>query len=176
MPAKDFLVDPSRYDVNKVLYDLEQIRACNRQRYEFEQLSAVVFASTEDFTCVGYKDFAPDEFWIRGHMPGFPLLPGVMMCEAAAQLASFFATKYDLLGPGIVGLGGLEEVRFRGMVRPGDRLIVSVKQVKCRRGRMITCQFQGLVGEGIVCDGIIKGVPLQLESIPGVPLPAAPAG
>lgn len=163
MPPKDFLVDPSRYDLQSILADAEEIRKINLQRFECEQLTAVVYVSTEDYVCVGYKDHLPDEFWVRGHMPGFPLLPGVLMCEAAAQLASFFASKYDLIGPGVVGLGGLEEVRFRGMVRPGDRLVVTVKMVKCRRGRMITCQFQGIVGDGIVCEGIIKGVPLFIE-------------
>ena len=47
--------------------------------------------------CVGYKDLGPDEFWVRGHMPGMPLMPGVIMCEAAAQLASYYSHKYKLM-------------------------------------------------------------------------------
>ena len=53
-------------------------------------------------------------------MPGYPLMPGVVMCEAAAQLSSYFAVKYDLLGCDVIGLGGIENVRFRGSVFPGQ--------------------------------------------------------
>ena len=42
---------------------------------------------------VGYKDVREDEFWVEGHIPGRPLLPGVIMIEAAAQLASFLCQR-----------------------------------------------------------------------------------
>ena len=66
-------------------------------------------------------------------MPGLPLMPGVIMCEAAAQLASYYTQKYDLLGSEMVGFGGLEDVRFRDPVIPGDRLYILTKLVKVRR-------------------------------------------
>jgi 3-hydroxyacyl-[acyl-carrier-protein] dehydratase len=117
---------------------------------------------------VGYKDTGPDEFWVRGHMPGMPLMPGVIMCEAAAQLASYYTIRRDLLGgTEILGFGGLEEVRFRDIVRPGDRLIVVVQMVKVRRGAIIVCRFQCLVGENIVCEGKIKGIPLTRQMLLG---------
>ena len=53
-----------------------------------------------------------------------PLMPGVVMLESIAQLCSYVTQRYDLLGAEIVGFGGLEDVRFRGLVLPGDRLIV----------------------------------------------------
>lgn len=163
MAAKDLIIDPSEYDLDHVIADVEEIRRYNRQRFEMEQLSAIVFADTKRAICVGYKDLGPDEFWIRGHMPGFPLMPGVMMCEAAAQLASYFATKYDLLGCDIVGFGGLEEVRFRDVVVPGDRLVVAVQQTKLRRHAMIVCRFQGFVRQNMVFDGTLKGVPIDIK-------------
>jgi 3-hydroxyacyl-[acyl-carrier-protein] dehydratase len=162
--AKDLIIDPSEYDLDHVIADLDEIRRYNRQRFEMEQLTAIVFADKERLLCVGYKDLGPDEFWIRGHMPGFPLMPGVMMCEAAAQLASYFATKYDLLGCDTVGFGGLEEVRFRDVVKPGDRLVVVVQQIKARRGAMIVCRFQGFVGETMVFEGKLKGVPIDVKA------------
>ena len=60
-------------------------------------------------------------------MPKAPLMPGVIICEVAAQLASYFTQKYDLLGAKVVGFGGLEEVKFRGGVVPGDRLVMVVQ-------------------------------------------------
>jgi 3-hydroxyacyl-[acyl-carrier-protein] dehydratase len=78
-------------------------------------------------------------------------------------LASFVTQKYDLLGTKMVGFGALEEVRFRGPVIPGDRLIVIVQMVKARRGRMIEARFQGFVRDTLVFDGLLKGIPLPVD-------------
>jgi 3-hydroxyacyl-[acyl-carrier-protein] dehydratase len=130
-----------------------------------EQLTAIVHEDSRRHRCIGYKDTSPDDFWARGHMPGMPLMPGVIMCEAAAQLASYYTQKYDLLGSEMVGFGGLEDVRFRDPVIPGDRLYVMTEMVRARRGRMIVCGFQGFVGERIVVEGMIKGVPLPIAAL-----------
>jgi 3-hydroxyacyl-[acyl-carrier-protein] dehydratase len=102
-------------------------------------------------------------------MPGMPLMPGVIICEAAAQMCSYFALKYDLLGSKVVGLGGLEEVRFRDPVRPGDRLVVACQQLRVRRGAMIVCRFQAFVNNNIVAEGKIKGVPLPVDFLTSAP-------
>ena len=60
-------------------------------------------------------------------MPDYPLMPGVLMCEAAAQLCSFFCGYSPALKKGFIGFGGMEDVRFRGQVRPGDRLVLVSK-------------------------------------------------
>lgn len=166
MTAKGLIIDLSELDMNRVIADIEEIRRYNRQRYEMEQLTAIVFEDPERYRCVGYKDITRDEFWVRGHMPGMPLMPGVMMLEAAAQMCSYFAQKYDALGAAMIGFGGLEEVRFRGPVIPGDRLIVMCEMTKVRRGRMIVCRFQGVVGEDIAFEGILKGIPIPIERVP----------
>jgi 3-hydroxyacyl-[acyl-carrier-protein] dehydratase len=161
--GKDLILDFSEYDVNHVIADQEEIRRYNLQRFEMEQLTAVVFADVKRGICAGYKDLSDDEFWVRGHMPTVPLMPGVIMCETAAQLSSYFAQKYDLLGCKVVGLGGLEEVRFRGAVVPGDRLVVVVERLKVRRNAMILCHFQGFVRETLVVEGKIMGISLPID-------------
>jgi len=92
-------------------------------------------------------------------------MPGVMMLEAAAQMCSYFAMKYDLLGAKMVGFGGLEDVRFRDPVIPGDRLIVVCGMTKLRRGRIVVCRFQGLVRGSIVVEGILKGIPIPVDIV-----------
>src|SRR5712692_6806954 len=82
--------DPAGLDLSRILVDQEGIRRVNRQRFEMEQLTAIVHIDREQNLIAGYKDVGPDEFWVRGHMPGYPLMPGVMMCEAAAQLCSYY--------------------------------------------------------------------------------------
>ena len=163
--ARGYIIDPSTIDCQNVVSDIETIRRYNPQRFEMEQLTAIVYEDSEKHICVGYKDIRSDEFWVRGHMPGMPLMPGVVMCEAAAQLASYYTQKHDLLGSEMVGFGGLEDVRFRDPVLPGDRLFVATVLVKVRRGRMIVCQFQGFVGDRIVVEGSLKGIPLPIAAL-----------
>ncbi|MDR1384508.1 MAG: beta-hydroxyacyl-ACP dehydratase [Planctomycetaceae bacterium] len=164
MVRKELLVDPSLYDVYHPLAGIDEIRSYNKQRFEMEQLTAVVYENMVDIACVGYKDVTEKEFWIRGHMPEFALMPGVIMCEVAAQLASFFTTKHRILeNTATLGFAGLDEVRFRGMVRPGDRLVMQVKLKPPVKKILVKAQFVGLVKDDLVCEGIVKGVPLILD-------------
>ncbi len=163
MAPRDYIIHPSAYDLDTVIADIDEIRRWNRQRFEMEQLTAIVHEDQSRGLCVGYKDVTPDEFWVRGHFPGVPLMPGVLMCEAAAQLSSYYTQKYNLLDAKVIGFGGLEEVRFREPVMPGDRLVIAVERVRVRPRAMIVCRFQGLVRDSIVVDGTIKGVPLPVD-------------
>jgi 3-hydroxyacyl-[acyl-carrier-protein] dehydratase len=163
--SKELLFDLSGIDLNRVIADTQAIRQHNPQRFEMEQLTAIVHEDPQHVRCVGYKDITRDEFWVRGHMPNMPLMPGVIMLEAVAQMCSYFVQKYDLLGAAMVGFGGLEEVRFRDPVVPGDRLYLLCELDKVRRGRMIVSRFQGVVGDSVVVEGILKGIPIPVEAI-----------
>ena len=165
MAEKEFLVDLSQIDFDRPIATLDEIRKYNPQRFEMEQLTAVVYANEADYSCVGYRDTSDQEFWVRGHMPGKPLMPGVVMLESIAQLCSYVTQRYDLLGCEMVGFGGLENVRFRDPVLPGDRLIVMCRLEKVRRGRMIVCKFQGVVKDRIVVEGTLKGIPIPVEAL-----------
>jgi len=159
---KELLVNPSSYDLNTPLAGIDEIRKYNKQRFEMEQLTAIVYENFQEGACVGYKDSTDKEFWVPGHMPGFALMPGVIMCEVAAQLASYFSTKHRIMNDSTtMGFAGLDQVRFRGMVRPGDRLVMQAKLITVRK-ILITAKFVGLVNNELVCEGIIKGVPLNL--------------
>jgi len=159
------LIDLSLFDVDKPIADINVIRQYNPQRHEMEQLSAILYEDLDDYCCAAVKELTEDEFWVRGHMPGMPLMPGVVMLEAVAQLSSYFTQKHDLLGSEMVGFGGLDSVRFRGVVSPGDRLILLVKMVKTRRGRMIVADFQGVVGDNVVLEGTLRGIPIPVSAL-----------
>ena len=176
MAPRDYIIHPSDYDLNRVIADIHEIRRWNQQRFEMEQLTAIVHEDRERGLCVGYKDVTADEFWVRGHFPQAPLMPGVLMCEAAAQLSSYYTQRYNLLDAQVIGFGGMEEVRFREPVVPGDRLVIAVERVRVRPKAMIVCRFQGLVRESIVVDGVIKGVPLPPDSLVPAGASAARAG
>ena len=156
----ELLMDPAAIDLDQVLADQEAIRLLNPQRYEMEQLNGVIQIDKEQNLFVGYKNVRADEFWARGHMPGYPIMPGVLMCEAAAQLCSYFARTVGLLSGDFVGFGGMENVRFRGPVRPGDRLVLVGKATRINR-RQTTFTVQGFVGSTMVFHGDILGVPMR---------------
>jgi 3-hydroxyacyl-[acyl-carrier-protein] dehydratase len=157
------IIDPSLYDVINPLADIDAIRALNPQRFEMEQLTAILYEDLDRNACAALKRITDDEFWVRGHMPGMPLMPGVMMLEAVAQLSSYFTLKHDLLGSKIIGFGGVDGVRFRGPVRPGDDLILMVELIKVRRGRMIVAAFQGVVDNTLILEGTLRGIPIPTE-------------
>ena len=165
MPKKPLIIDFCEYDLNRVVNTIDEVRRFNPQRFEMEQLTAIVYEDHTRAICVGYKDIKPDEFWTRGHMPGMPLMPGVMVCEAAAQLSSYYAVKNKLMN-GMMGFGGMEDIRFRGVVRPGDRLVIVTRLLKARRA-MVTCEFQAFVDQNLVCEGVIKGIPLPVNQLTG---------
>ncbi len=158
MPPEQHL-NPADLDLNRVIADQEAIRTVNPQRFAMEQLSAVVLLDRERQLIAGYRDVRPEEFWVAGHMPGYPLLPGVLICEAAAQLCSYYLGSAGLPADGFIGLGGMENVRFRSPVRPGDRLVLIAKVVKLHR-RQMTFNIQGFVGPGMVFHGDLLCVPL----------------
>jgi 3-hydroxyacyl-[acyl-carrier-protein] dehydratase len=155
-------LDPASLDLGKVLADIEGIRKVNLQRYDMEQLSAIVHIDREQHIIAGYKDVRADEFWVRGHMPGYPLLPGVLICEAAAQLCSYYTGTAGLLQGDFIGFGGMEGVRFRAPVRPGDRLVLIGKGTKLRR-RQTIFNVQAFVGSTMVFHADILGVTLRKE-------------
>lgn len=149
------LYDLSGIDLNRVIFDQEDIREANPQRGAMEHLNAIVYADGDLGRIVGYKDVRHDEFWVEGHIPGRPLLPGVIMIEAAAQLASFYTRKF-VGWKGFIGFGGADEIRFRQPVEPGCRLIL-VGQKMWERHRRLNCKIQGLVNGNQVFECEIIG-------------------
>lgn len=160
------LFDISGADFDKPLYDLEAIRTVNPQRHEMEQLTAVVYVDPETHSIAGYKDVTDQEFWIRGHMPDFPLMPGVILCECAAQLAGFYARKYNILGGDYLGFGGMSDVRFRLPVFPNCRLVLLARVNNVRPKRRAEFDFQGYVDDRLVFSGTMIGVPISRDRKP----------
>lgn len=165
MPARDWIIDPAEIDASHVIADIHAIRAVLPQRDAMEQLTAIIYDDVERHICIGYRDITDQEFWVSGHMPGMPLMPGVVMCEAAAQVLSYHVQRHKLSGVQMVGFGGLDGVKFRGIVRPGDRLFIVCEVVKHRPGRLVVSRFQEFVDRALVCEGEVTGIPLPVDAL-----------
>ena len=155
MPPR-FMFDLSKIDLTQVVIDKETICRMNPQRYEMQQLDAVVWYDKKKFFALGYKDITENEFWIRGHIPERPLMPGVIMVEAAAQLSSVIM-KHVYNFQGFMGFAGINRVKFRKSVEPGQRLYILAHITKYHP-RKYTCLAQGVVDGTMVFETELSGL------------------
>ncbi len=155
------LFDLSQIDLKaKPVFDREAIDKVNPQRFEMQQLDGILWYDKDKRLILGYKDVTEDEFWARGHIPGRPLMPGVVMVEAAAQLASFFVKRIYELG-GFIGFAGINSAKFRSIVEPGQRLYLLGHITKFKRRRdttHVTTSVQGIVDGTMVFEAIVSGM------------------
>jgi len=158
MPPAAF-VDLREIDLDTVIFGRDAIRVRNPHRYEFELLQGVLAYDPEQGLIVGEHRASEDAFWVRGHIPGRPIFPGVLMIETAAQLCSFYWNESLPDQKSFFGFGGIENTRFRGAVSPGDRLIIVGKSVQLKTRRAIF-DTQGFVNGKMVFESRIIGVPV----------------
>jgi len=157
------LFDLSQIDLKgNPVFDKEAIGKVNPQRFEMQQLDGILWYDKDERLILGYKDVTEDEFWSRGHIPGRPLMPGVIMVEAAAQLSSFFIKQtYGL--EGFIGFAGIDSAKFRSVVEPGQRLYLLGHITKFKRRRdttHVTTSVQGIVDGTMVFEAVISGMQL----------------
>jgi 3-hydroxyacyl-[acyl-carrier-protein] dehydratase len=155
------LFDLSSIDLQaEPIFDREAICKVNPQRFEMQHLDGILWFDKDKFLILGYKDVTDNEFWIRGHIPGRPLMPGVIMVEAAAQLTSFFMKQiYEV--EGFVGFAGINSAKFRSVVEPGQRLYLLGHITKFKRRKeatLVTTSVQGVVDGSMVFETAISGM------------------
>ena len=154
---RELLFDLSQIDLQAdPIFDKEAVLRINPQRYEMQQLDGILWYDPEKAMILGYKDVTDHEFWIRGHFPERPLMPGVIMIEVAAQLMSFYVKKM-LEEKGLLGFGSIASAKFRSIVTPGCRLYLLGHLVE-RKSRRCTFAVQGVVGQTLVFESVISGV------------------
>lgn len=105
---------------------------------------------------VGVKNVTMNEPFFQGHFPGHPIMPGVLIIEAMAQVGGVFAQVCDDLGQDkVTYFTGIDNAKFRRPVVPGDTLRFELELLKCRRG--IYC-FSGkaYVEDALVAEAELK--------------------
>ena len=152
------LVDLASLDLSKDVIDEAEIRTYLPHAFEFRLVDGICHLDLEKNLVVGYKDWGKDPWWARGHIPGRPLMPGVLMCEGAAQVCTILMKKRAGWGlDKFIGLGGLDNVRFRGQVSPPCR-VHFVGMVGQQSSRIAKYPAQCFVDGKLMMDMELLGV------------------
>ncbi len=151
------LFDLSKIDLNvPPVFGKEEIGKENPQRFEMQHLDGILWYDKEPRLVLGYKDVTENEFWIRGHIPGRPLMPGVIMVESAAQLLSFFVKRvYEVKG--FIGFASIDSAKFRSPVVPGQRLYL-LGHITKFKSRKYSAVIQGVVDGKMAFETAVSGM------------------
>ncbi|MFC3853487.1 3-hydroxyacyl-ACP dehydratase FabZ [Salinispirillum marinum] len=116
--------------------DHEQIKTLLPHRYPFLLVDRIIELEPNK-RIVGYKNVSGNEEFFNGHFPGQSIMPGVLILEALAQIGAIlgFASSGNRHEDGYLFLfAGIDNVRFKRQVVPGDRLDLELEIISCKRG------------------------------------------
>lgn len=155
------IVDLATLDLSKDAVSEQYLRDTLPHRAEFQLLDGICFFDRERGIAVGYKDWGADPWWGKGHVPGRPLMPGVLMIEGGAQIATFLVKELSGWAKDrMIGLAGLDEVRIRGQVTPPARVYFVSGDVRISGRRLAKMPAQVFCNGEMVMEMQIMGVML----------------
>jgi 3-hydroxyacyl-[acyl-carrier-protein] dehydratase len=142
-------------DALQTVHTTREIEGLIPHRWPMLMVDRIVEYDAEAKRIVGIKAITATEFWAQGHLPGLPVLPGVLQVEALAQTMAVYVAKQPGFGDRIGLFAGIDDVRFKRVVVPGDvlRLEITMEKLGSRfgKGRGVAS-----VNGEVACEGVLS--------------------
>ncbi|MHB9782575.1 3-hydroxyacyl-ACP dehydratase FabZ [Streptococcus sp. 10F2] len=134
------------------MMDLNQIKEALPHRYPFLLVDRVLKVSEDEI--VALKNVTINEPFFQGHFPQYPVMPGVFIMEALAQTAGVLELSKEENKGKLVFYAGMDKVRFKKQVVPGDQLVMTATFIK-RRGTIAVVQATAEVDGQLAASGVL---------------------
>jgi len=131
---------------------IEEILGLLPHRYPFALVDRVIEHIPGE-KAVALKNITINEPQFQGHFPERPLMPGVLIVESMAQVGGLIVTQMPDLPSGLFVFAGIDNVKFRRPVVPGDQLIITCQLLSIKRKRFGKVKGEAHVGGKLVCSG-----------------------
>ncbi|MBN4005373.1 3-hydroxyacyl-ACP dehydratase FabZ [Nostoc sp. LPT] len=136
----------------KTTFTSEEIQKLLPHRYPFLLVDKIIdYVPGEK--AVGVKNVTINEPHFQGHFPERPLMPGVLIVEAMAQVGGIVLTQMSSVEGGLFVFAGIDKVRFRRQVVPGDQLVMTVELLWVKQRRFGKMQGRAEVDGQLACEG-----------------------
>ncbi len=137
-----------------MLLDINEIKKIIPHRYPFLLVDCIE-EMEPGVKAIGYKNVTVNEPYFQGHFPEKPVMPGVLIVEALAQVGAVAVLSLEQNKGKLAFFGGIDKAKFRHQVVPGDRLRLETEIIKCK-GPMGVGKAIATVDGKTACEAEIK--------------------
>ncbi len=132
---------------------LEQIKEIIPHRDPFLLLDEIIELDT--FKAIGIKHVTPNEFYFKGHFPGKPVVPGVILVESLAQVGAVIILSHEKYKGKIAYFTGIKNAKFRKSVLPGDTVYLHCEVTRIK-GAFGFGKAEAYVNDELVCEAEVS--------------------